>query len=123
MSNSMPLAFNPREESAEVLEEMLVGRHEILNELESDLLAQAVSATRQHWLIRGPRGIGKTHLIAVLYHWILKKPELSYFLPVWLGEAETFDAYSQACCCSRSQSVWPRNLTAVIPTRRLRYVR
>lgn len=95
MNNPVPLTYNPREESPRVLEEMLVGRDDILEELRSDLLSQAKSATRQHWLIRGPRGIGKTHLIAILYHRIHGNTELSSsFQPVWLGEAEAYEAYS-----------------------------
>jgi len=95
MSNPVPLAYNPREESWERLEEMLVGRDDILHELQDDLRLQAKSATRQHWLIRGPRGMGKTHLIAILYHRIHRNSELSAaFLPVWLGESEAYEAYS-----------------------------
>ncbi|HYL75049.1 MAG TPA: tetratricopeptide repeat protein [Bryobacteraceae bacterium] len=74
---------------------MLVGRDDILKELQDDLLAQRTSASRQHWLIRGPRGMGKTHLVAILYHRIHRVPELSSsFLPVWLSEEEAYDAYS-----------------------------
>lgn len=94
-NNPVPLTYNPREESPGVLEAMLVGRDDILAELQSDLLSQAKSATRQHWLIRGPRGIGKTHLIAILYHRIHGNAGLSSsFQPVWLGEAEAYEAYS-----------------------------
>jgi tetratricopeptide (TPR) repeat protein len=95
MNNAMPLVYNPREESREVLEQMFVGRDDILKELQDDLVAQISSATRQHWLIRGPRGMGKTHLVAVLYHRIRHTPSLSSrLLPVWLGEAAVYDAYS-----------------------------
>ena len=73
---------------------MMVGRDAILGELETDLLAQTRSATRQHWLIRGPRGMGKTHLVGVLYHRIRRSRELSAaLLPVWLGESVAYDAY------------------------------
>jgi predicted AAA+ superfamily ATPase len=41
---------------------------ELLEELLEDLRQQAKGQTRQHWLLRGPRGIGKTHLAGVIYH-------------------------------------------------------
>ncbi|HEV3456409.1 MAG TPA: hypothetical protein VHG32_07600, partial [Thermoanaerobaculia bacterium] len=60
--SARPRFYNPREASPEVLEAMLVGRQPIIDEILDDLARQAGAATRQHWLIRGPRGIGKTHL-------------------------------------------------------------
>jgi DNA polymerase III delta prime subunit len=87
--------YNPREASPEVLEAMLVGREVIVQEILDDLARQASSASRQHWLIRGPRGIGKTHLVAILYHRVHASPSLDQaYLPVWLPEAEAYSVYS-----------------------------
>ncbi len=95
MNKMLPFAFNPRENTPEVLEAMLVGRDDILSELMEDLGRQISSPTRQHWLIRGPRGIGKTHLVGVLFHRVLRDERLAAaFLPVWLGESDAYEAYS-----------------------------
>lgn len=89
--------FNPREAPAEQLESTLVGRKEILEEILADLTRQASSASRQHWLIRGPRGIGKTHLMGVVYHRVKADRVLaSAYLPIWLAETEGFEVYSAA---------------------------
>lgn len=96
MTSQVPF-YNPREASAEVLETMLVGRGDVVAELEEDLRRQIRSATRQHWLIRGPRGIGKTHLMGILYHRVRRDPHLSAaYLPVWLAETEAYEVYSVA---------------------------
>jgi DNA-binding MarR family transcriptional regulator len=89
--------YNPREASPEILEAMLVGREGIVREVIDDLARQAGSASRQHWLIRGPRGIGKTHLMGIIYHRVRRDPKLSRaYLPIWLAETEAYSAYSTA---------------------------
>ncbi|HVR11536.1 MAG TPA: ATP-binding protein [Thermoanaerobaculia bacterium] len=94
--NARPRFYNPREASPEVLEAMLVGRQPIVEEILADLARQAGAETRQHWLIRGPRGIGKTHLIGIIYHRIKKDTQLERYLPVWLSESEAYSVYSAA---------------------------
>jgi DNA-binding MarR family transcriptional regulator len=94
--SARPRFYNPREASPEVLEAMLVGRQPIVEEILDDLARQAGAATRQHWLIRGPRGIGKTHLIGIVYHRVKKEPSLGAYLPVWLAESEAYSVYSAA---------------------------
>lgn len=95
--NAQVRFYNPREASPEALETMLVGRAEVVAELEEDLRRQIRSSTRQHWLIRGPRGIGKTHLMGILYHRVRRDPHLSAsYLPVWLAETEAYEVYSVA---------------------------
>jgi TolA-binding protein len=87
--------YNPREASPEVLEGMLVGREGLPGEILADLERQTTSRTRQHWLIRGPRGIGKTHLVGIVYHRVRARPELSQsYLPVWLSETDAYEVYS-----------------------------
>lgn len=89
--------YNPREVGGPTLEAMLVGRWPLVEEIIADLRRQATSASRQHWLLRGPRGIGKTHLIGVIYHRVRKEPELEeVYLPVWLAEMEAYTFYSTA---------------------------
>lgn len=94
--SARPRFYNPREASPEVLEAMLVGRQAVVEEILADLARQAGSATRQHWLIRGPRGIGKTHLIGIVYHRAKSTPLSRTYLPIWLGESEAYSVYSAA---------------------------
>jgi DNA-binding MarR family transcriptional regulator len=94
--NARPRFYNPREASPEVLEAMLVGRKPIVDEILADLARQASAATRQHWLIRGPRGIGKTHLIGIVYHRVKQHGLSEAYLPIWLAESEAYSVYSAA---------------------------
>lgn len=104
--------YNPREMSPEQLNGMLVGRERLLEELLLDLRQQAQGSTRQHWLLRGQRGIGKTHLSAVLYHRVRSDAELSRaYLPIWLAEAEVYGVYSPGMLLQRVA----RRLTEAVP--------
>ena len=94
METQIPV-FNPRHLSHDLLEKMLVGRETLLQELEEDLIRQATSRSRQHWLIRGPRGFGKTHLAGLLYYRTLAHPVLfQKYLPIWLNETAAYQVYS-----------------------------
>ncbi|WP_309242997.1 ATP-binding protein [Hyalangium versicolor] len=94
--------YNPRATPPEQLEAMLVGREPLLKEILSNLQEQARGQTRQHWLIRGPRGMGKTHLTGIIHHRVRNEPELSRaYLPLWLGEADVYEVYSPATLLER----------------------
>ena len=94
MNSNIPY-YNPREAGEEILEEMLVGRKALLEEIFDDLRIQKDSESHQHWLIRGQRGIGKTHLLGLIYHRVRRDELLSkVYLPVWLGEADAYEVYS-----------------------------
>jgi tetratricopeptide (TPR) repeat protein len=89
------LFYNPRAESHETLEAVFVGRGDIVDEVLADLARQAGAASRQHWLIRAPRGFGKTHFAGILYHRVRKHPQLgAAYLPVWLSETAAYEVYS-----------------------------
>lgn len=92
----MPLhVYNPRETSPEVLEAMFVGRDDELRQLLDDLERQREGGERRHWLVLGPRGIGKSHLLGILYYRVRKKPDLHRtYLPIWLAENEAYSVYS-----------------------------
>jgi tetratricopeptide (TPR) repeat protein len=101
MSTQLSL-YNPRSTPPEQLEAMLVGRDALLKELLDNLREQAKGQTRQHWLIRGPRGMGKTHLTGIIHHRVRSDPELSgAYLPLWLGEADVYEVYSPATLLER----------------------
>jgi DNA-binding MarR family transcriptional regulator len=64
MSRSGPstLLFNPREATTAALADTLVGRDGALRTLVDGIDADRAGPTRRHWLVVGPRGVGKSHL-------------------------------------------------------------
>ncbi|MFY0527097.1 AAA family ATPase [Archangium gephyra] len=101
MSEKVSL-YNPRDTHPEQLEAMLTGREPLLKEILDSLREQVEAPTRQHWLLRGPRGIGKTHLTGIIHHRISTDPALSkVYRPLWLGEADVYEVYSPATLLMR----------------------
>ena len=83
------LKYNPRNVSLEEIEATFVARGGILDIILSDLHAMASSRTRQHFLITGPRGIGKTNLLLMIRSRVAQDQELSSrYLPVQTAEEE-----------------------------------
>lgn len=72
-------AYNTRKKTPEQLEKELVGseRRDILNGILKELSLKKGEHPKQHWMIVGPRGIGKSHLLTLLYHKIKNNPELT----------------------------------------------
>ena len=72
-------AYNTRKKTPEQLEKELVGseRRDILNGILKELSLKKGERPKQHWMIVGPRGIGKSHLLTLLYHKIKNNPELT----------------------------------------------
>jgi DNA polymerase III delta prime subunit len=62
------LRFNPSNCTPEFLEKILVGQHELVSRLERSVLDSIQTSAGHHWLIVGPRGSGKTHLLAILFN-------------------------------------------------------
>jgi hypothetical protein len=92
-----PSLYNPRDTQPEQLDALLTGRKVLLDEILSNLREQAHGATRQHWLLRGQRGMGKTHLAGVIHYRVKTDATLNQaYLPLWLGEADTYEVYSAA---------------------------
>ncbi len=60
--------FTPSVMPAETLEGIFVGREHILDAVMRRIKEAATSDSRNHTLLVGPRGAGKTHLIALAYH-------------------------------------------------------
>jgi energy-coupling factor transporter ATP-binding protein EcfA2 len=90
---SAGLLFNPPQASTEELESTFVGRHELLDRIENELLSNCREKSIHHWQIIGPRGSGKSHLTELLarrmrnrHGWrIARLPEENYHLTS-LGE-------------------------------------
>jgi tetratricopeptide (TPR) repeat protein len=75
--------------SAEALEATFVQRDHLARRLLDLIRASAHSEARHHILLVGPRGIGKTHLVSLLYHRIQAEEELRDHLRIaWMREEE-----------------------------------
>lgn len=82
-------AYNPRKKSFQQLEKSLVGkdRWDILNSILNELLLKKGENPKQHWMVVGPRGIGKSHLLSLLYYKIANDDTLrNLWIPVLFPE-------------------------------------
>ncbi len=68
--------FSPGNCAPELLESMLVGRGELVDRLEKTVLDSVKTGAGHNWLLIGPRGAGKTHILAILYNRIDSNPEI-----------------------------------------------
>ncbi len=86
MSRSMHL-YRPQRTSADLLEKTSVAREPLVSEIVERLARWTPGASRQHYLLIGPRGIGKTHLLRLVEHRIQTTPELeARWTPIALAE-------------------------------------
>jgi DNA-binding transcriptional ArsR family regulator len=65
--------YTPSTLQPELLEDIFVARHDLADQIGRDLLASLTTEAKHHYLLVGPRGIGKTHLVSLLYHRLLAK--------------------------------------------------
>ncbi len=81
--------YNPGQCSPEEIEATFVAREDILESIVKDLRSGANVPTNQHFLIIGPRGIGKTNLLLMLKRRVLTDDALrGSYLPVETAEEE-----------------------------------
>ena len=86
MSENVKL-YRPQTMGGEYLEATLVARERFVTDILESLGKWTPGGTRQHFLIIGPRGIGKTTILAVLNHRIIHGPEHGKkWFPVMLAE-------------------------------------
>ena len=79
--------YRPQRTSPEDLEAIFVGREPLLEEILGRLERWQPGASRQHYLIIGPRGVGKTHLLRLIEHRIHRSTDLcKKWRPVSLAE-------------------------------------
>jgi DNA-binding MarR family transcriptional regulator len=69
--------YTPSRQDEAFLECTTSGRKQLLDDLFSSIRAQCKKPTHQHWMLFGPRGIGKSHIITLLHHKIKNTPELN----------------------------------------------
>ncbi len=79
--------YNPSRQDANFLENTFTGYKHLLDDLISSIEEQSKKQTHQHWLLIGPRGIGKSHIIALLYNKIIMNSALKdKWLILWFPE-------------------------------------
>ncbi|MGB9594992.1 MAG: winged helix-turn-helix transcriptional regulator [Candidatus Poribacteria bacterium] len=89
MKSAFISRFTPSLMKYEDLEAIFVQRESIANRIVELIRDSVITPTKHHILLIGPRGIGKTHLIAIVYHRIKKMDDLQdRLLIAWLREEE-----------------------------------
>ncbi|MEG5058491.1 tetratricopeptide repeat protein [Microcoleus sp. A2-C5] len=89
MKNTLISRFTPSLMAPETLEAILVQRHKLANYLVENIRESALTANKHYQLLIGPRGIGKTHLVSLIYHRVSKMEDLQdKLLIAWLREEE-----------------------------------
>jgi tetratricopeptide (TPR) repeat protein len=81
--------FSPSGMPAELLEKTFVQRERLAERLTQLFVESALTDSKHHVLLVGPRGTGKSHLVSLIYHRLLNKPELKDRLAIaYLREDE-----------------------------------
>jgi hypothetical protein len=95
--------FSPWRNSAENLQRTIVGRDFIIKDLLDKVRRFSKGAPAKHCLLIGKRGLGKTHALSLLYHYLAKNcliPEFKTIangvLPVIILEEERYSLNSLA---------------------------
>jgi tetratricopeptide (TPR) repeat protein len=86
--------FTPSRTDPETLERIFVQREALAKDAEERLRESARTGNMHHLLFIGPRGSGKTHLVALIFHRLVVREDLSDRLRVaWLAEDETTTSF------------------------------
>ncbi|WP_341734080.1 tetratricopeptide repeat protein, partial [Microcoleus sp. EPA2] len=89
MKNTIISRFTPSLMAPETLEAILVQRHQLANYLVDNIRESTLTDNKHYPLLIGPRGIGKTHLVSLIYHRVAKMEDLQdKLLIAWLREEE-----------------------------------
>ncbi|WP_445637817.1 HTH arsR-type domain-containing protein [Nostoc sp. DSM 114161] len=89
MKNTLLSRFTPSLMAPETLEAIFVQRHQLADYLVEVIRESALTANKHFRLLVGMRGIGKSHMIALIYHRVSKMDDLQdKLLIAWLREEE-----------------------------------
>ena len=79
--------FTPSQSDPETLEGLFVAREKLAQRILDGIQESATGANKHQRLLIGPRGIGKTHLVALLHHRVRRDADLDNRLRIaWLPE-------------------------------------
>lgn len=68
--------FSPGNCDPEFLESIHVGRRQLMDRMEKTVVESVDTGDDHHWLLVGPRGVGKSHLLSILFNRIDKNHEI-----------------------------------------------
>jgi len=86
--------FTPSLLDAETLEAIFVQREKLAGRLVDLIHESTMTGNKHYMLLIGPRGIGKTHLVSLVYHRVLGRNELQDHLRIaWLREEECVTSF------------------------------
>jgi tetratricopeptide (TPR) repeat protein len=89
MQHSLVSVFTPSLMSAEDLEHIFVQREPLAKDLVKRIVNSTKGSGKEHSLLIGMRGMGKTHMVSLVYHRIRSIPEIQdKILIAWLREEE-----------------------------------
>jgi tetratricopeptide (TPR) repeat protein/DNA-binding transcriptional ArsR family regulator len=89
MQHSLVSVFTPSLMSAEDLEYIFVQREPLAKDLVKRIVNSTKGSGKEHSLLIGMRGMGKTHMVSLVYHRIRSIPEIQdKILIAWLREEE-----------------------------------
>ncbi|NMG19015.1 tetratricopeptide repeat protein [Brasilonema bromeliae] len=89
MKSTFLSRFTPSLMTPETLETIFVQRHQLADYLVGLIRESALTANKHFRLLLGMRGIGKTHMITLMYHRVSKMEDLQDKLVIaWLREEE-----------------------------------
>ena len=81
--------FTPSLMSPDALEAIFVQREDLLRKILERIRVSAVGPEKKNTLLVGPRGIGKTHLISLIYHRLRTMSAVqNRILIAWMREEE-----------------------------------
>jgi len=81
--------YSPRKADFKQLSYSFVARESLLEELIAAIREQADAEALQHWMILGMRGMGKSHLIALVYQTVKNSVDLNQrWIPLLMHEEE-----------------------------------
>ena len=86
--------FSPQRTSAADLEAIFVQRETLLSKTVAKLASSLMGGSKHYFMFIGPRGMGKTHLLSMIFHRLSVLPELvSHMRVAWLNEDETSTSF------------------------------
>lgn len=89
MSNNFVSRFTPSLMTPETLEALFIQREKLAEELLCEIEHSARSRAKHHSLLIAPRGLGKTHLVSIVYNRVIARDDLAERLRIaWLREEE-----------------------------------
>jgi tetratricopeptide (TPR) repeat protein len=89
MTSNFLSRYTPRLMSSEVLEDIFVQRHDLAQQLVDRIRDSILTSQKHYSLLIGARGMGKTHLVSLIYHRVRNMDDLrERSLIAWLGEEE-----------------------------------